>query len=219
MIDAVIFDMDGVIVNSEPIYQKIEKEMFGELDIRVDPGMYRTFVGLKTREMWRILVDEFHLPHHPADLDQEEEKRYLDAVLQKDGMMPVDGSIRLIRSLRDQGYGLALASSNTLRAIRAVLEKFDLGGCFPIVMSGDQVTKSKPDPEIFITTARLLKHPPENCLVIEDSSNGIIAARKAGMKCIAYENGHTGIQNLSDADLIVRDLRDITHGIIQNNFK
>jgi len=76
MIDAVIFDMDGVIVNSEPIYQKIEKEMFGELDIRVDPGMYRTFVGLKTREMWRILVDEFHLPHHPADLDQEEEKRY-----------------------------------------------------------------------------------------------------------------------------------------------
>jgi HAD superfamily hydrolase (TIGR01509 family) len=219
MIEAVIFDMDGVIVNSEPIYQKIEKEMFSELGIQVDADLYRTFVGLKTQEMWGIVVNRFHLAHHPADLDKEEEKRYLDSIYQKNGMLPVEGSIQLIRSVRNHGYLLALASSNSIRAIRAVMEKFKIDEYFSFVVSGDQVIKSKPDPEIFIKTAGLLRKEPENCLVIEDSSNGVNAARKAGMKCIAYENGDTGIQDLSEADLVVRDLRDITPDLFKIIFK
>lgn len=218
MISAVIFDMDGVIINSEPIYQQIEKEMFRELDIQVDAELYRTFVGLKTQEMWSIIVNRFHLSHQTADLDKEEEKRYLDSVHHQNGMLPVEGSIQLIRLLKEQRYWLALASSNSSRAVRAVLEKFELKGYFHHTVSGDQVIKSKPDPEIFLKTAGLLKQRPENCLVIEDSSNGINAARKAGMKCIAYENRDTGFQDLSEAHLVVRDLSEITLDFIQNHF-
>lgn len=218
MISAVIFDMDGVIVNSEPVYQQIEKEMFKELGIQIDPETYRTFVGLRTLEMWGAIVDRFQLLHHPVDLDREEEKRYLEWVNKKNGMLTVDGSIQLIRLLKDHGYRLALASSNSSMAIKTVLVKFEINDYFQITMSGEQVEKSKPDPEIFIKTAVGLGHDPEHCLVIEDSSNGVKAARKAGMKCIAYENRETGIQDLSEANLIVRDLREITPGIIQNHF-
>lgn len=218
MISAVIFDMDGVIVNSEPVYQHIEKEMFKELGIHINPDTYRTFVGLRILEMWESIVDRFQLLHHPADLEREEEKRYLEWVNKKNGMLTVNGSIQLIRLLKDHGYRLALASSNSSMAIKTVLEKFEINTYFQITMSGEQVEKSKPDPEIFIKTAIGVGHDPENCLVIEDSSNGVKAARKAGMKCIAYENRETGIQDLSEANLIVRDLHEITPGIIQNYF-
>ncbi len=218
MITAVIFDMDGVIVNSEPVYQLIEKMMFRNLGIEIDPETYRTFVGLKTLEMWESIVSRFQLAHHPADLDREEEKRYLESVRKVNGMLPVNGSLELIKLLKDQGYLLALASSNSRKAIQAVLRKFRINGYFSFAMSGEQVERSKPDPDIFIKTAERIRRDPKECLVIEDSSNGVKAARRAGMKCIAYKNTETGPQDLSEADLIVRDLNEISLEIIQNHF-
>lgn len=210
--------MDGVIVDSEPVYQQIEKTMFKEIGIEIDPVTYRTFVGLKTLEMWKSIVERFQLPHHPADLSVEEEKRYLESVRKKNGMFPVDGSLQLIRLLYDHGYLLALASSNSRLAIKTVLEKFKINGYFSFIMSGEQVEKSKPDPDIFIKTAEKIGRDPVECLVIEDSSNGVMAACRAGMKCLAYQNCKTGIQDLSEANLIIRDLKDITLRIIQKHF-
>jgi len=218
MIEAVIFDMDGVIVNSEPIYQQIEKEMFRDLGIKIDAETYRTFVGLKTLEMWKFIVNQFHLPYHPPDLDREEEKRYIESLLKENGMMPVAGSIQLIRLLHDHGYQLALASSNSKVAINAVLAKFNIDKYFSLVISGEDVNKSKPEPDIFIKAAKGLRKDPDECLVIEDSTNGVKAAQLAGMKCFAYENSQTGIQDLSEADLIVRELKDITINVIQTHF-
>jgi len=207
--------MDGVIVNSEPVYQQIEHEMFRELGIEIDKQTHRTFVGLRTLDMWKSIVHRFHLPQHPADLDREEGKRYLEMLDKKNGMSAVRGSIQLIRLLKNHGYVLALASSNSKRAINAVLKKFKIIDYFRFVISGEQVEKSKPDPDIFIKTAETVEKDPAECLVIEDSTNGVIAALRAGMKCIAYENSETGIQDLSEADLIVRDLKEITPGTIQ----
>ncbi len=210
--------MDGVIVNSEPVYQRIEKDMFRNLDIKIDAETYRTFVGLKTLEMWKWIVHQFNLTEHPADLDREEEKKYIESLQNENGMMPVAGSIQLIKLLYDHGYQLALASSNSKVAIDAVLDKFNIGKYFTLTKSGEEVKKSKPEPDIFIEAAGALDRDPEECLVIEDSSNGVKAAIRAGMKCCAYENPETGIQDLSEADLIIQDLKDITITVIENHF-
>ena len=89
MISVVLINMDDVIVNGEPVFQQIEKEMFRDLGIQIETEIYRSFVGLKTLQMWESIVDRCRLPHHPVDLDREEEKRFLDSVHLRCGMLPV----------------------------------------------------------------------------------------------------------------------------------
>lgn len=205
MITTVIFDMDGVIIDSEPIHQKLEHEMFDELGLTISKEEHKTFVGTSSIDMWTRIKRNHGLSKTPQELLLYGRAKYWDALDQ--GKVPlVNGSRDLMKLCVESGLVVQVASSATRPTVDRVIEHFNLQEMILHRIGGDEVKKSKPEPEIFLKAAKQSLSMPNQCLVIEDSANGIKAAKKAGMYCVGYRNAGTGDQDLSMADLVVNDL-------------
>lgn len=215
MISTVIFDMDGVLVNSEPVHQRHEKEMYEELGLELTFEEQQSFVGMSAMDSWRFVIDKYKLDITPQELLLRGRGKYMKVLHETDEVKMMDGAMELLQRLEDQGFHLLLASSATSVTVGAVLKKFNLLNTFPLFIGGDMVHNSKPNPEIFLNIAKLADVAPENCLVIEDAEHGVTAALKAGMKVIGFQNHHSGTQNLSRANAVVHSLDQITLGMIQ----
>jgi beta-phosphoglucomutase-like phosphatase (HAD superfamily) len=208
MISSVIFDMDGVLVNSEPVHQKLESEMYKELGLNISKKEHQTYVGMSSIDMWTKIKETHVLVQTPEQLLDLSRNKYW-AALDAGNVELVEGVLLLIGLLRRNDYTLQIASSATAPTIDRVLKYFRLTHFFSHFIGGDQVKKSKPNPEIFHKAARQSGTAPEKCLVIEDSTNGVLAAKSAGMHCVGYANPDSGDQDLSGADIIVRHLSEI----------
>ena len=204
---AVIFDMDGVLIDSEPIHIRLEEEMFAELGLHLSAEEHAGFLGCSGRDMFAILKDRYKLERSVDSLLEEERRRYMDR-LRSMPLPLVEGVTQLVRDLSEAGFRMAVASSAPHEQINLVLEKGGLADFFRHRMSGDDVPESKPNPEIFLRAAALLDVPPEECWVIEDSPNGVTAALKAGMQSIGFLNPSSGDQNLSEAHFRISRLAD-----------
>ena len=135
-------------------------------------------------------------------------KHYLE-VLQSGGIDPVEGTRELIRALHEAGVPLGLATSSHPPVMNAILDNFEIRKYFTSVISGGELPESKPNPAIYLISAERLGAKPENCCVLEDTTNGILAAKRAGMYCIAFHNPHSGEQDLSLADRVVEKIAEI----------
>jgi HAD superfamily hydrolase (TIGR01509 family) len=205
---AVIFDMDGVLVDSEPLHMKVEQEFFRDHGLPVDEAEHETYVGSSTINMFTWIARRHptewnRLDMTPTEAARLEQGRY-EAVMHQQGVPEIPGAAEIMRTLHSRGLKIAVASSAPHRQIDYVLEKLACRDIVECVLSGEDVPHSKPDPAIYLATARCLKVPPETCWVIEDSDNGITAAKAAGMACISYRN-HTNTQ----ADTTVTSLHQI----------
>ena len=207
--------MDGVIIDSEPTHQKLEFEMFAELDLNISDEEHKTFVGTSAIDMWTRIKDNHGLNKTPEELLLYGRGKYWEA-LDNNRVPLVDGSKELMDLLHQKEYIIQVASSATRPTVDKVIEHFDLGRLIAHRIGGNEVKKSKPDPEIFLKAAKQSKSLPSNCLVIEDSENGLKAAKEAGMLCIGYQNPGTGNQDLSAADLVVTELKKISVDKIQS---
>ncbi len=205
----VIFDMDGVIINSEPTHQRLEKEMYEELGLHLSFEEQQSFVGMSAMDSWKFVIDKYKLQYTPQQLLLRGREKYLKVLSGSDEVQLIEGARNLIHRL-EKHYHLLLASSATSVTIGEVLKKFDLVHVFPLFIGGDMVHLSKPHPEIFINIARQAEAEPAQCVVIEDAAHGITAAKKAGMKAIGFQNHHSGTQKLTHADLVVDHLGEIT---------
>jgi len=213
MISTIIFDMDGVIIDSEPTHQKLEFEMFAELGLTISDEEHKTFVGTSSIDMWTRIKKNHTLNKTPEELLLYGRAKYWEA-LDKNQIPLVNGSKDLMSILHQNGYIIQVASSATRPTVDRVIEHFNLAGMISYRIGGDEVKKSKPDPEIFLKAASQSNSDPRRCLVIEDSTNGIKAAKEAGMHCIGYKNTGTGNQDLSMADIIVTDVNKIDLDVI-----
>jgi HAD superfamily hydrolase (TIGR01509 family) len=213
MITTIIFDMDGVIIDSEPIHQKLEFEMYDELGLEISPEEHKNYVGTSSVDMWNMIRENHGLSKTPEELLLYGRAKYWEA-LDQNRVPLVAGARELILMCHESGYIVQVASSATRPTVDKVIEHFQLQKYFSHRIGGNEVKKSKPDPEIFIKAARQSGSDPTKCLVIEDSANGILAAKEAGMLCIGYLNPGTGVQNLSKADLVVNDLFKINKDVI-----
>ena len=126
-------------------------------------------------------------------------------------LQPIKGIPELLANLKKDGIAIGLASSSEKAFIEMVLEELGIRGYFQAVVSGEEVERSKPEPEIFLRAAELLNVDPADCLVLEDSRHGVEAAKRAGMKCIGYQNPNSGPQDLSRADKIVHTLENLDY--------
>jgi HAD superfamily hydrolase (TIGR01509 family) len=214
MISAIIFDLDGVIVNSEPVHQRLENHMYEELGLDLTPEFKQTLVGTSALDAWRMIGESFHLDKTPEELLLIGRGRYLE-VLNAGGVPLSEGALDLISRFRNHQYKILLASSASSRTITEVLRFHKLDEIFTMYIGGDQVSRSKPEPEIFLRIAEMGRVVPGECLVIEDAYNGVKAAKKAGMFCIGYKNYFTGRQDLSLADAIVTNLDEITIDLVR----
>lgn len=206
---AVLFDMDGVIVDTEPLHRKAYFKMFDDLGIDVSPELYTTFTGASTKKVCQTLVDTFNLSEAPDTLAQIKRK-YFKHYFDTDTEFNLIPDVKnLIQHYYDRNITLVLASSAHMNTINWVFTKFDLEKYFVGKISGADLKESKPHPEIFLLAAEMSGQPKENCLVIEDSTNGILASHAAGIFCVAYKSEHTVGQDYSKASLVISDFSEI----------
>ena len=205
---AVIFDLDGVIIDSEPIYYEVDKTLMREWGYEITDEFLGRYVGAADAAMWSEVKDLFHLSC-PLEEMMRKKKEYNRIFLARADLQPIDGIRELLASLKQSGKKIGLASSSPKHFINGILKKLDLISCFQVLVSGDEVARSKPEPDIFLLAARKLAVASADCLVVEDSQLGVQAAKSAGMKCVGYLNPHSGHQDLSAADYLVSSIRDI----------
>lgn len=211
-----IFDMDGVIIDSEPIHSRVKLDTLQYFGLSFVPADLEKYMGRTSRAMFTDVIRE----QQRQDLDVEmvtayKHQHYLDILAHGDDIGPVAGAVELIRSLHGAGVPLGLATSSNRKVIAIVIERFGLADCFQSVISGNELPASKPDPDIYLRTAKNLGLAPADCVVLEDTYNGVLAAKRAGMRCIGYRNPNSGQQDLRQADKIVDSLRELTLDVIR----
>ncbi|WP_296786785.1 HAD family phosphatase [Selenomonas sp.] len=208
-IGAFIFDMDGVIIDSEPIHSRVKMDTFRHFGLPFDEADLIHYMGRTSGEMFQEVIDSAgRRDLTPEELTDYKHKHYLE-VLKSGEIEPVKGTVELIKELYAAGIPIALATSSWPVVVDAVLDGFGIRPYFRSVLSGSELPASKPDPAIYQITAKRLGVNPADCVVLEDTRNGILAAKGAGMYCIAYRNPNSGKQDLSLADRIVEDIREI----------
>ncbi|MBN1995756.1 MAG: HAD family phosphatase [Anaerolineae bacterium] len=197
-----IFDMDGVIIDTEPLYLEIVRGILTELNILITDEELHAYVGISSREMWPIIKTNHRLPQ-AVDWLISQEKDSVTAALQKVATLgPVTGIPALLDFLRQNNFKIGLASASSRQNVNLILQKLQLANYFNATVSGEEVTNGKPHPEIFLICAARLGVKPERCIVLEDSPHGIAGANKAGMKTIGFVNPNSGGQNLNHADYL-----------------
>ena len=214
MIQTVIFDMDGVIVDTEPVHHFAYNEHFKQLNIVITPEIYASFTGNSTKNIFERLKAEFNLTDDVQTLVETKRNLFNEAFDSKEDLYLLEGVEDLIQDLYANGMQLVLASSSAKATINRVFDRFDLHKYFKHIVSGEDFPKSKPHPAIFQHAAFLAQTAVENCIVIEDSTNGILAAKAAGIYCIGYDSFHSKMQDYSKADKVIRDFKELSYNSI-----
>lgn len=209
MLEAVIFDMDGVLVDSEYTFLESKTEILKDAGFPKDISYQYQFMGTTFDYMWQTMKNELGLPLSVDDYihDMEERRRVM---IDRDGRKEITGSPQLVRRLYDAGIPLAVASSSPKYEILEAMDSLGIKDCFQALVSGEEVEHSKPEPDVFLKAAEELGKTPKNCLVFEDTRNGSLAAQRAGMYVVGFSNPDYPAQDLSAANRIVTSYQDIT---------
>ncbi len=217
-LQAVIFDMDGVIIDSEPIHYKVSQKLYDELEIEVSKEEYNNFIGVSNTDNWNHLKEKFNLTESIEKLIIKQNNQNIKH-LQNSDEEPIFGIVQLLEDLKINNIIIGLASSSSQRYIKAVTEKFAIDDYFSIMVSGENMDRGKPHPDIFLEAADKLGVDTASCVVIEDSEHGVQAAKTAGMKCIGFVNPNSGNQDLSLADTLVDSIKKVTVKMMEGLFE
>jgi HAD superfamily hydrolase (TIGR01509 family) len=214
MIKAVIFDMDGLMIDSEPLQSKSIEKILKEYGVDPDYdelGLVQ-IIGITAKENFRILKDKHRINEDIDILVDKKQNAYLEIL--KENLVSMPGLVELLNLLKEKGIKMGVASSSKLDHIELVLSGLGIRDYFEIVVSGELLEKSKPHPEIYLTAAKQLGVGPKEAIALEDAEMGVISASSAGIKVIAVPNSSTKKQNFSKAILIVSSLEDINWDIL-----
>lgn len=206
MVKAVIFDMDGVIYDSEPIHVQSEKEVMLKYGVKITDEELQPYTGSTAKFMFEDLINKYRLKTNFQKIFAEKNIIFFK-LIQKE-LKPIPGVAKLIDLLIKYKIKIGLATSSHYDLWNLVLNKLNIQDKFNTIIGAENITKPKPDPEIFLLTANKLNVFPKDCLVIEDSTNGVSAAKAAGMKCIGFNNSNSKGQDLSKADIIINKFED-----------
>jgi HAD superfamily hydrolase (TIGR01509 family) len=216
MLRAVIFDMDGVIIDSQPYHFAVEEAMCREIGIEVSTEESHSFVGMAGEKVWDYLKNKFGLQKSIEELMAFENKARIEYFSSLENVKPIPGIVDLLEEINEHTIKTALASSSSIEVINIFISKLGLAHYFQHIISGNSVASGKPDPDIFIHTAQALQEAAADCVVIEDSANGVKAAKLAGMKCIGFKNANSGAQDLSLADRVIDDFGAINTALLKS---
>jgi HAD superfamily hydrolase (TIGR01509 family) len=208
--------MDGVIVDTEPVHHFAYNQHFKQLNIEVSPEMYASFTGNSTKNIFEKLKAEFNLKEEVPTLVETKRNLFNDAFDSKEDLYLLDGVEELILDLHSNGVQLVLGSSSAKVTINRIFNRFGLYKYFSHIVSGEDFPKSKPHPAIFLKAAELAQTPVENCIVIEDSTNGILAAKAAQIYCVGYDSFHSKMQDYSEANQVIRQFSELNFEKIRN---
>lgn len=205
---AFIFDMDGVIIDSEPIHFQVDIETMKHLGCNMSKKELEKYVGTTNEYMLTDIKKNYNIKESIEEITDYKMKLTKRKIIESD-LEPIEGIKELLVNLKENNIPAAIASSSPIDFINIVVEKFKIRDYFQYIVSGEEVVNGKPAPDIYIKTAKKLGFDPKDCTVIEDSKNGVQAAKSAGMKCIGFANVNSGNQDLSKADIIVDSIKEI----------
>lgn len=215
MLKAVIFDMDGVIIDSEPLHMEATKQTLKEFDVFPDTAYLEKFVGSTTERMYETMIQDYNIPVALEDLLAIDHVK-CKAVYEKEGMPQVPGVVSLIKKLYKSGIKLAIASSSPLKRIELVAHTFGITKYFHKFISGTAVSNPKPAPDIFLKALKELGVNNKETVIIEDSSNGCLAAKTAGIACVGFLNPSSGNQDLYAANVAVESFENLNPDFFQH---
>jgi HAD superfamily hydrolase (TIGR01509 family) len=206
-ITAVVFDLDGVLVDSEPIHFRAANRVLARHGLAISETEYRAYIGLGETATWDAWRRRFRLPATVTELVAAHTAARLQEIAA--GVSPIAAAVHLARRLHMAGMALGIASSSTRPVIDALLAALAVDDLFRVRVSGEDpvVRASKPAPDVYLAAATRLGVSPPACLAIEDSGPGVTAAKRAGMTCVAVPNPWTADQDFRDADIVLESLR------------
>ena len=207
MSKAVIWDMDGVIADTGPYHFKAWQEVFQKRGITFTEEDFRHYFGQRNDTIIRNVLGKGLSPSEVDAIVDEKEINYRQRVRQN--IKPLPGAIKLLKSLSEYGFKIALASSAPMENIQLVTQGLGINNYFHSIVSGRDVTEGKPSPQGFLLAAKKLGIAPQNCIIIEDAVAGVTAAKRAGMRCIAVTNTHPR-ESLTGADLVIDTLETVS---------
>lgn len=181
--------------------------MFSDLGVHITDEEYNSFIGISGDKMWGYIKEKGRLKQSIPELRAMERERKFKGLSETD-LVPNSGLLELLQHIKENNIPTCIASSGLMKNIKLILSKLDVEAYFSYIVSGEMPKHGKPAPDIFLLAADHYEIKPEHCLVIEDSRNGTLAAKAAGMTCIGYINPGSGNQDLSNADFIISSLVD-----------
>jgi HAD superfamily hydrolase (TIGR01509 family) len=187
MIEAVVFDLDGVIVDSEQVWDDVREQLAKERGGRWHEGAQAAMMGMSSPEWSAYMHEEIGLRESPEEINAEVVRRMLERYRER--LPLIDGAVEAVRRLAPE-FRLGVASSSNRPLIESVLERAWIGELFDAVVSSEEVAGGKPAPDVYLEAMRRLGTEPGAAAAIEDSSNGILSAHAAGMRVIAFPNSH-----------------------------
>ncbi len=206
VIEALIFDLDGVLVDSEPVHWRASQRLVAPHELTMEE--YEPFVGLAIEPYMAWAREHFALDASVEDLTG----RYSQAVtaeIEAGPIPPLDGAVELIAAARARGLTVGLASQSIAAWVHPTLRAAGLDGSFDVVVTGDDVERAKPEPHIYRHTARLLGVAPEACVAVEDSPAGVQSASAAGMLVVQSRQASSAASPQPGAHVVVGSLRDV----------
>lgn len=214
MIEAVVFDLDGVLIQSEEVWDRVRKRYVLERGGRYDSETQSAMMGMSSVEWSRYLHKHAGVPDEPVAINDEVVRRMLESY--REALPLIDGAVEAVERLAAH-LPLGLASSSNRLLINEVLQVSGLGPLFTATVSSEEVTRGKPAPDVYLEAARRLGVPAGNCAAIEDSHSGIRSARAAGMRVVAIPNPNypPGDDALADADAVLRSIAELGPCVIE----
>jgi HAD superfamily hydrolase (TIGR01509 family) len=207
--DAVVFDLDGVLLQSEEVWDSVRERYVRERGGRYDEEVQRAMMGMSAPEWSAYLHEDAGVPDDPATINRDVVERMLAAYRRDLPLLP--GAVEAVRRMAD-AYPLALASSSNREVFEEVLELAGIAECFRATVSSEEVARGKPAPDVYLESARRLGVAPERSAAIEDSHAGIRSAEAAGMRVIAIPNASypPDDEALELADVVLASLDELT---------
>ena len=214
MIDAVVFDLDGVVVDSEQVWDDVREQLAKERGGRWHEGAQTAMMGMSSPEWSAYMHDEIGLRESPEEINDEVVRRLLERY--RRSLPLIEGAVDAVRRLASS-FTLGVASSSNRPVIDAVLATAGIAALFEGTVSSEEVGHGKPAPDVYLEAARRLGVPPERCAAVEDSSNGLRAAHAAGMRVLAFPNAHyaPARDSLALADAVLGSLAELTPEVVR----
>jgi HAD superfamily hydrolase (TIGR01509 family) len=213
VIDAVVFDLDGVLLDSEQVWDDVREQLARERGGRWSERAQRDMMGMSSREWSRYMHETVGLRESPAEINDEVVRRLLARYREHLPLLP--GALEAVRRLAER-WPLGLASSSNRPVIDAFLDKAGVRDLFAATVSSEEVGRGKPAPDVFLEAARRLEVPPERAAAIEDSANGLRAAAAANMHVVAVPNAHypPPADALALADVVLDSLSELVPDVV-----
>jgi len=213
----VIFDMDGVLIDSQPLHYEIDMTVLNACGLQATIDMVVPYTGVSNPDRWPQYKEKMGLSESVERLIELQEM-FMREIFNASDLVAIEGIPELLQTLKHMSVPRGVASSSSHELIQMVLERVGIKEYFDIIISGEDVKNGKPAPDIYLKAAKAFDLPPENCIAIEDSPAGMLSAKNAGMICFAYRNPNTYGQVFTHADYTIDKYSEVAN-IIKGRLK